>query len=133
MLRALIAAVILAAAAHAMFGAPIEEALGYSLVGSILVWLLLPVLRVAVRHMRRARKRRGRRPTPRQGSVAMWPPEATVPSLTQINHHHYYCHHAAAPTAAVTHWLDPDVRGLPQHGQRKAAHDAVYNTIDVDD
>lgn len=130
MLRALIAAVLIATAANAIFDAPLETALGYSIVGSVLIWFLTPVLRFTARLLRRAfRGRRAqRRPAPparatRTNTVA-------TPSLTQINHHHYY-YPQAAPTQA--HWPDPNLLGLPQHSQRKAAHDAIYNTIDIDE
>lgn len=130
MLRALIAAVLIAAAANAVFDTPLETALGYSIVGSVLIWFLTPALRLVARLLRRVF--RGRRSRRRPASTHRAPRTITAatPSLTQINHHHHY-YPQAAPAQA--HWTDPDLLGLPQHSQRKAAHDAIYNTIDIDE
>lgn len=136
MLRALIAAVLLTAAAHSLFDVPLDVAVGYSFAASILVWFVWPLLRYLIRVSGRIRRRRRRPravPTRWQPTTHSARPVPLIaqPAVTQINHHHYYCPHAPVPSGAQ--WADPTLLGLPQHSRNKAAHDAIYNTIDIDE
>jgi ABC-type nickel/cobalt efflux system permease component RcnA len=130
-IRALIAAVLLTGAA-VHFGAPADAAVGYALVLCFGFWLTWPVVRFVVRRRRHA----GRRRSPSR--VAPITPAAPVPHLTQVNHHHYY--YGGLPPAppmapAAPAWPRPDytLPALPQRTRQQMAHDAIYDTIDLDD
>ena len=123
MLRALIAAALLTGAAAHFFGAPPDVTLGYILLICVTLWFTWPMTRLAARLMRRARRRRSpRRTAPNT--------PAPAPHLTQINHHHYY--YGVMPPAAPQR-PDHTLPALPQHGRQQMAHDAIYDTIDLDD
>lgn len=125
MLRALIAAALLTGAAVHFLDAPPDAALGYSLVACLILWFAWPLARRLTRPALRTRRRR----TPRRGRGT---PATPAPALTQINHHHHYYGPVAVPPAAAPQ-PDPMLLGLPRRGRQQMAHDAIYNTIDIDD
>lgn len=124
MIRALIAAVLLTGAAVHFFGAPEDAALGYSLLLCVTLWFTWPAARVTARLIRRSHRRRhpGRAPAN---------PAAPGPHLTQINHHHHY-YGGPPPMATTPPRLDYSRPALPQRSSQQVAHDAIYNTIDID-
>jgi ABC-type nickel/cobalt efflux system permease component RcnA len=124
-LRALIAAALLTGAAAHFLGAPPDVTLGYILVLCFSLWFTWPVARLAARLMRRARRRRQRRTAPKS--------PAPAPHLTQINHHHHYYGAGMPPTvSAAPPRPDHTLPALPQRGRQQTAHDALYDTIDLD-
>lgn len=123
MLRALIAAALLTGATVQFLGAPPDVALGYSLAVCLTLWFTWPVGRFAARLIRRARRRR----SPHRTAPSAPTP---APQLTQINHHHYYYGGIASATPRRP---DHTVLALPRRSRQQVAHDAIYDTIDLDD
>ena len=119
MLRALIAAALLTAAAiH--FGVPPDTAVGYALAACSAIWFVWPLLRGITRLARRARRRRQHAVTPQTPTRA--------PALTQINHYHYYSH--TMPPAAPGPRPDPTQLARPRHSRQQIAHNQIYDTFD---
>lgn len=123
MIRALIAAVLLTGAAVHFLGANEDAALGGSFLLCATLWLIWPAVRVIARLLRRRRRRRH----PRRA------PDSAGPHLTQINHHHHY-YGGLPPMATSPAPLRPDYSrpALPERSSQQRAHDAIYNTIDVE-
>lgn len=125
MIRALIAAVLLAGAAVQFFGAPEDAALGYSLLLCATLWFTWPAARAAARLIRRSRRRHRPRRAPAKRA-------GPGPHLTQINHHHHYYGGLPMATPATTLRPDYSLPALPERSSQQLAHDAIYNTIDSD-
>ena len=125
MIRALISAALLASALHLCGVAP-DVAIIYSLTVCAAVWFTWPLLRALIRLARRRRQRR--RPTRTAPART-----APGPQLTQINHHHHY--YSGMPPAAPRPMPRPDFSrpALPLRTEGQKAHDAIYDTIDLDD
>ncbi|OFJ51870.1 hypothetical protein BEL07_20645 [Mycolicibacterium grossiae] len=125
MIRALIAAALLAGAATA-FGVDPNIALGYALVLTVTLWFLWPPVRVITRLIRRRRRRSHPNSTPARVNPA-------APQLTQINHHHHY-YAGLPPTAAAAPRPDYTRPALPLRTEGQKRHDAIYDTIiDIDE
>lgn len=126
MIRALITAALLAGAAMHFFGAQADVAIGYSLVLSLTLWFLWPLLRRIARLARRRRRRHKPSRTPNR--------TAPAPHLTQINHHHHH-YYGVAPPAPPGAMARPDYSrpALPLRTEGQKAHDAIYDIIDIDD
>lgn len=117
MIRALISAALLAFALHLCGVAP-DVAIIYSLTVCAAVWFTWPLLRTLIRLARRRRHRRHpTRPAPTR--------TAPGTQLTQINHHHHYYSGMPRP--------DFSRPALPLRTEGQKAHDAIYDTIDLDD
>ncbi|KEF94866.1 hypothetical protein K883_05290 [Mycobacterium sp. TKK-01-0059] len=125
MIRALIAAVLLTGVAVHFFGAPEDAALGYSLLLCATLWFTWPAARVVAGLIRRTRRRRHPRRAPAK-------PASPGPHLTQINHHHHYYGGPPMATPATTLRPDYSLPALPERSSQQLAHDAIYNTIDID-
>lgn len=125
MIRALISAALLACVLH-LFGAAPDVAIVYSVAVCVAFWFLWPLLRGVIRL---ARRRRQRRRPPRRAPDR----PAPGPQLTQINHHHHY--YAGLPPARPRPMPRPDFSrpALPLRTDAQKAHDAIYDTIDLDD
>jgi hypothetical protein len=112
---------VLTGATVQLLGAPPDVALGYSLAVCLTLWFTWPVGRFAARLIRRARRRRS---PPRTAPSAPTP----APQLTQINHQHYGGIASATPRRPAHTLLE-----LPRRSRQQMAHDAIYDTIDLDD
>ncbi len=122
MIRALITAALIAGAAMHLFHTDAYTAFGYSLVLTLTLWFLWPLLR---RILRLSTRRRRRSPSPTR---------TATPStqLTQVNHHYHFYGQAPHTSAAMPR---PDYSrpALPLRTEGQKAHDAIYDIIDIDD
>lgn len=115
MFRTLITAALLTAAATQLLGTSPEIAFAYALLLTATLWYLWPLLRLAARTLRRARRRPHRSPA-----------TTPAPRLTQINHHHHHYGQLPVPQPQPNHTF----LALPRRSEQQIAHDAIYNTID---
>lgn len=140
MIRALITALLMTAAATQYLHAPLDAALGYAFVICVGGWYLWPLLRRPLRLvtrflLRRLRphRRTGRavapRPAPARTNAA---PHDVPAQITQINHHHYYNGMPPQPGAQMR--PDYTLSALPRRTEGRIASDAILDgIIDIDD
>lgn len=112
MLRTMITAGLITAAATQHLGLSPDIAFAYALALTGTLWYVWPLLRLAARRRRRAHHRQAAPATP-------------TPRLTQINHHHHYYGQLPVPQPRTENTF----LALPQRNNRQIAHDAIYNTI----
>jgi ABC-type nickel/cobalt efflux system permease component RcnA len=124
-IRALITAALLTGAAVQFVHADPYTAAAYSIVISLGLWFLWPLLRRIARLV--TRRRGGRRRQPARASKATAP----APHLTQVNH--YYFYGPMQPVPGSTPRPDYSRPALPRRTQAQQASDEILDTIDLND
>ncbi len=123
MIRALIAAALMTGAAVHLVHTDPYTAAAYSIVLTIGLWFLWPLLRRIMRRI--TRRRRRRQPTRPQKAAA------PAPHLTQVNHYHYYG--PMQPTPGSTPRPDYSRPALPRRTPSQQASDEIFDIIDLND
>ena len=122
MIRALITAALMTAAAHYFLNIPIDVALGYSVAASIATWYLWPLLRRPTRFLLRHL-----RPHHTGSTTTRHPARSTPTQITQINHHHYY--NGTPPQTPAHPRPDITLTALPRRTTGRIASDEIIDAI----